>query len=390
MTVNPAGGVEKSRSGSSGSGFRVGINARALAKSNPAGVSRYTLELLTALAELTDSGRMDGLDAEYLLFGLDALPAELEGYRCIRNAGEPAPTPTGFRAHVWEQVELPVAVRRHDVDVFHTPASNPPILSDVPLVTTVHDLSPKTHPEWFSREYAALYQVLTPLAIKYSDRIVTVSSFTREEVIETYPYAAGKTVAVPNGVTEPAPPSAATPVDGLEPGFVLFVGSSNPRKNLDTLLEAYELYRDRVDAPRPLVLAGPDRDIFARQDCPQPDGVRPLGYVSDEELAWLYRHAATFAFPSLYEGFGLPVLEAMSVGTPVVTANRGALAEVAGDAGRLVDPEDETAIADGLVDVIESDPDSFDRGPARASRFTWERAARQTAAVYHEATYQRA
>lgn len=361
----------------------IGINARVLSKPDPAGVSRYTENLVSALAERPSDG------FEYVLFGIDSLPEALSGYRHVRNAGVPAPH-SGVRAHRWEQLTLPRALASHDLDAFHTPAGQPPVLagvSDVPLVTTIHDISPVTHPEWFSRGYAALYRTLTPLAVRASTRIVTVSAFARDEIVSTYPHAEDKTVAVHNGVTPPEPGS---PVD--EPrldagGFLLFVGAANRRKNLRTLVRAYRRYRNRTTDPLPLVLAGPERAVFADLDYAPSAGVHMLGYVSDGTLGWLYHNAAAFVFPSLYEGFGLPIIEAMSVGTPVVTSAWGAMAEVAGDAAHLVDALDAEHLADGIARVLDDEgyrETLARRGRERAASFTWDRTAERTAAVYRD------
>ena len=362
--------------------MRVGLNARVLSKPDPTGVARYTRHLLSELAVLRN-GREE---LEYSLFGVGSVPDMLEGSDGIESAGEPSPTHSGFRAHLWEQFRLPRAVNGTDIDVFHTPAGQPPLLARVPLVTTIHDVSPIVHPEWFSRQYAALYRVLTPLAVRASDRIVTPSEFARDEILDAYPSAAGKTVAISNGATPRQ--GSGTPIDGLNSDdFLLFVGSSNPRKNVATLLQAYRRYRLSASDPLPLALAGPDRDVFASTDRPAVEGVHALGFVSDGELTWLYDNARAFVFPSLYEGFGLPILEAMSAGTPVVTSNRGAMAEVAGDAAHLVDPTDPDALAEGLHQILDDGEyaDALcEAGQGRAGEFTWERTARETFDVYRE------
>jgi glycosyltransferase involved in cell wall biosynthesis len=274
-----------------------------------------------------------------------------------------------------------------EYNVFHTPAGNPPVLSGTPLVTTIHDISPITHPEWFTNSYAALYRILTPLAVRVSDRITTVSKFARDEIVDRYPAAAGKTTVIYNGV-EPRDPADGEPVESLESGeFLLFVGSVNPRKNLSGLLHAYRRYRRKTSNPYPLVLVGPDNDVFASTDLPAVDGVQRLGFVSEPQLTWLYDAAAVFVFPSLYEGFGLPILEAMSVGTSVVTSDRGAMAEVAGNAAHLVDPTDPAAIADGIEYVLEDTEYQHtlgQRGRDRASEFTWSQTADQTAELYRD------
>ncbi|WP_251344295.1 glycosyltransferase family 4 protein [Haloplanus halophilus] len=357
----------------------VGVDARVLGKPEPTGVSRYTASLLGALGD----GHAD--DAEFVLFGLDDRPASLDAADGLRLAPEPAPH-SGLRAHLWEQVRLPVALRRYDLDVFHAPAGAPPY-TGTPTVATIHDISPVVHPEWFSAAYGALYRLLTAHTVRTADRIVTVSGFARDEIVERYPAAAERTVPIHNGVT-PRDRSAGSPVASLDgEAFLLFVGAMNPRKNLRTLVESYDRYRDRVEDPATLALAGPSREVFADGDAPRPEGVRTLGFVPESTLSWLYREATAFVFPSLYEGFGLPILEAMSAGTPVITSNRGAMAEVAGDAALLVDPERPAALADAMERVTAAKTVRDDlrrRGRVRARAFTWERAARRTMAVYRE------
>jgi glycosyltransferase involved in cell wall biosynthesis len=367
--------------------IRVGINARVLMKPTPAGVSQYTHNLLSALAERS----VEHDDCEYVVFGIDGLPDALTGYDRIWSADEPASAHSGLSAHYWEQLTLPRTLRRYDLDVFHTPAGQPPVFSTVPLVTTVHDISPVVHPEWFSRSYAVLYRVLTPLAVRTSDRIVSVTGFSRDELVSVYPCAADKTSVVYNGVIPPST-DGDRPTGELQSGeFLLFVGAANRRKNLRTLLAAYRQYREGTDDPVPLALAGPSRDVFKEPIYTATEGIHTLGYVSVAELGWLYHNATAFVFPSLYEGFGLPILEAMTAGTPVITSDRGAMAEIAGDDAHLVDPLRPTQLADDIERVLSDDAyrsQLSERGRTHAEEFTWKRTATQTAAVYREVAEQ--
>ena len=380
--------------------IRVGFDARVLAKPGVEGVIRYARELLAALVE-REAAR-EAAEFEFHLFGLAGLPDALAGYDCVRAVGDPAWAHSGLVAHAWEQLSLPLEIAGHDLDVLHTPAGEPPVAASVPLVTTIHDLSPLVRPEWFARRYVALHRALLPLTVRRSDRIVAVSEFSKAEVESTYPRAAGKTVTVHNGARPPEP--GGTPIEGLVPGeFLLFVGAANPRKNVSTLLRAYGRYRERVVDPLPLALAGPERAHFGDESRGGEDGggagrgggstagVRSLGFVPDDQLRWLYHEAAAFVFPSRYEGFGLPILEAMGAGTPVITADRGAMAEVAGDAACLVDPESPTALAEA-IEVVLDDRDRrrrlVERGRERAAEFTWERAAEGTEAVYREVAHE--
>jgi len=364
--------------------LRVGINARSLAKPNPTGVSRYTRNLLIALTARSD-------EIEYVVFGIDSLPDEIAADERPVKLADSAPIHSGPRAHYWEQFVLPRRLSRYDVDVFHTLGGQPPLLTREPLVTTIHDISPITHPEWFTRKYATLYRTLTPLAIRVSNQIITVSEFTADEVASRYPSAKKKTTSIYNGVTPP-PSGGCTPDEELtSEQFLLFVGSINPRKNMDGLLSAYRRYRDRVTNPLPLVLVGPSRDVFASTGLSSKEGVHVFGFVPDKQLGWLYRNASAFVYPSLYEGFGLPILEAMSVRTPVLTSDRGAMAEVAGDAAYLADPSNPSEVATGIERIAGDDAltrDLVEAGKRRATLFTWEHTAEQTVNTYERAADQ--
>jgi glycosyltransferase involved in cell wall biosynthesis len=364
--------------------MRIGMNCRILSKSTPAGTARYARQLLAASLDTSDLGS----ESTFSLFGLGDPPHQFRDDDRMRVSDATPPVPSGLCAYVWEQLCLPRVIQQTDIDVFHTPAGIPPLLTRVPQVTTIHDLSPITHPEWFAKKYATFYQLLVPFAVRFSDRIIAVSDFTREEIVDHYPSAADKTVTVHNGVVPPDIDGveAVTPLEGRD--FLLSVGAQNPRKNLRRLVEAYGiLRRRRPDSPE-LVLAGPSNDIFDATDIPSVSGVRTLGFVPDEQLAWLYKQTDALVYPSLYEGFGLPILEAMSVGTPVVTSNRGAMAEVAGDAALLVDPEDSESIAAGILEAL-ADPEVAETlrvaGRDRAAEFGWEQTAMETIQVYHEA-----
>lgn len=357
--------------------FTVGVNARVLGKPEPTGTGRYTSYILDMLSDQFSE------EVEFILFGLDKATPSLANYGNLRIAPEPAPH-SGLRAHTWEQICLPLALRDYDLDILHTPAGAPP-LGNVPSVTTIHDISPIVHPEWFSTKYVALYRVLTAHAVRTTDRIITVSGFARDEIVERYPKARGKTVSIHNGATprdwnESEPAKA---LDGQE--FFLFVGAMNPRKNLQTLVKSYREYREQVSEPVALALAGPKRDVFESERLPRIDGVQTLGFVPEAQLTWLYQNAMGFVFPSLYEGFGLPILEAMSAGTPVITSDRGAMAEVAGDAALLVNPECRWSLTNALKRLATDDElraRLAAQGPSRAAKFTWERAAEETMQVY--------
>ena len=273
-------------------------------------------------------------------------------------------------------------------DVVHSPS---PLLiptRDAARLVTIHDLDFLLHPERGTREIRRDYPVLARAHAHRADRVVVPSAHTADEVARRLDLPRDRIVVCPNGA--PDWPTRARPPAG---GHLLFVGTIAPRKNVDRLLTAYARVRaHRPDAP-PLVLAGqstPESEpTLSRLTQPPLAGhVRHEGYVDDRRLRTLYEAAVAVVLPSLAEGFGIPSLEAMTVGVPVVAAARGALPEVVGDAGLLVDPLDVDALA-AAIDRLLGDEGLrarlSARGAARAQRFTWRASADTLLGAYAEA-----
>ncbi|GIX30019.1 MAG: hypothetical protein KatS3mg124_0491 [Porticoccaceae bacterium] len=332
-----------------------------------------------------------------------ALPAEPSWRRAARATARRVPPL--YRAARWwrgrrSRQALERAGGRLAGRLLHAPNYVPPAEHHGPLVVTVHDLShirhPETHPaariEWLNRHL--------PAALARAARILAVSEFTKRELLELELVADPARIAVvPNGVDALfAPPSperlaAALAPWGLEPGgYLLSVATLEPRKNLERLVDAYAALPPALGGAFPLVLAGAsgwkNRPLLQRiARLRPPHRAVVTGYLEREELVALMGGAACFAYVSLYEGFGLPVLEAMAAGAAVLTADRGALAEVAGEAALGVDPESVEAIRAGLERLLE-DAELARRlraaGCERARRFPWQRTAEETLAVYRE------
>jgi glycosyltransferase involved in cell wall biosynthesis len=274
----------------------------------------------------------------------------------------------------WYLAALPAHAQRDRVDVLHCPSQRAPVRSKVPLVVTIHDLAVLRHPETFNAWTRTYSRTLLPRVAGAADRVITVSQFTRRELAELLDVPDEKVRVIPNAVGAPFSPEGKA-ADG---DYVLAVGTLEPRKNLGRLVGAFE--RAGLNGTRLLVTGVRG---WGKVD-PAGKDVQWLGFVPDEELARLYRGARCVAYISAYEGFGLPVLEAMACGAPVVAASTGAVPEVGGDAAVLVDPLDDDAIAAGLVEAIDRADELRERGLARAREFDWKRVADATVDVYRE------
>jgi glycosyltransferase involved in cell wall biosynthesis len=310
----------------------IALNARAAARPELGGVERWARELATHL------------HAEVLR------PPDALSHRA---------------GHAWEQLALPLRARGANWLV--NPANTAPLAFPRNAVV-IHDAAVLREPSWYSRSYVAWQRFLLPAVARRAARLITVSAFSRAELAELLGVDAA---VVPGGVDHAR----------FRPGrrredrpYVLTVASLTARKNLVALGETA---RRLAAAGVELLAVGGGRPQFrAEDDVP----VRRLGHVPDEQLPALYAGAGCFVLPSLYEGFGLPCLEAMACGTPVVAADRGALPETCGDAALLVDPTDQTAIADAVEAAIRDDR-LRERGLKRAAGFSWERTAAELAAL---------
>jgi glycosyltransferase involved in cell wall biosynthesis len=270
---------------------------------------------------------------------------------------------------VWYPLAL---ARTHGADLLHCPTYRGPLRPRLPLVVTVHDLAVLRHPETFNRWTRTYSPRIVPRVLRAARRVIAVSDFTRRELVELLRVPDEKIRVVPNAVNEAFTregPSASGE-------YVLAVGTLEPRKNLHRLVEAVR----RTDVELRVVGARGWGGVEV-----EGNGVRWLGEVDDAELARLYRGAVCVAYPSLYEGFGIPVLEAMACGVPVVTTRGTAMEEVADGAAVLVDARDPAEIAAGIERAAAERERLVVRGLERARSFRWDAVADATVAVYREA-----
>jgi glycosyltransferase involved in cell wall biosynthesis len=303
--------------------------------------------------------------------------------------------------------QIAAVAHRDRLDVIHDPFGVSPFfmprrLAPFGRVLTLHDMVPFVYPETHARLTNVLFRRYIPRSLRFVDRIITDSDSSRRDIVRFLRFPKERVAAIPIGVA-----SRFTPVGeddcrrvrhrlGLPTEYILTVGSLSPRKNLETLFAAYHQLRQR-DLPHRLVVVGPtawkSSGIFHRLRALGIEAdVLLTGFVPDDDLPALYRGASAFAFPSLYEGFGLPPLEAMACGTPVVTSNKSSLPEVVGDAGLLVDPLDVDALTSAL-DRLLTDPELSSalirRGIVRSKSFTWERTAHAHSCIYRDVATER-
>ncbi|MEL7060020.1 MAG: glycosyltransferase family 1 protein [Acidobacteriota bacterium] len=376
----------------------IAIDAR---KVEDFGIGTYIRSLVRELAEIDSTYR-------YLLLvgpqGRDAFGDLPDNFETVP---ERAPVYS-----VREQVSVSFSLLRRRADLYHATHYVLPLLVPCRSIVTIHDIIHLLYPEFLPHRFAHVYaERMIRRSLMHGDRVITVSHNTRNDLKNWFGVDGSRIEVVYNGIDplfRRASASLSTTGDlpnpvqddpetthwletfGLEPGYLLFVGNPKPHKNLDRVVQAYAraVERDRIEAPLVCVgdRTGTQRKVQMRADqLGITDRLVFLGHVPQEALPALYRSAALFLYPTLYEGFGLPVVEAMASNVPVLTSNTSALKEIAADYAHLVDPLDVDAMADGIVRCLRDDAlrkRLRKAGRRRARDFTWRRAAEKTLALY--------
>ncbi len=360
-------------------------------------MGEYAQELTRALVAVAPDNR-------YLLLAAIGAPNPVRSnVGSVEYARTRATPHNAFRRDIWENVTLPRQLTRWGADLFHSTDLLLPLhrLRSATVVT-VHDLTVFTIPEAHNRAIGHRNRFLCKRSAGLADVLIAISNATRKDLIEWLGVQDDRIVVVYNGVDRRFVPNSDLEARrrlrnrGINGPFILSVGTIEPRKNHKRLVEAFNRIAPHFPGLE-LVLAGRpgwlNREVFESIDAsPVRDRIRHLDYVSDADLPELYRLATIMAYPSLYEGFGLPPVEAMACGTAVLTSDRSSLPEIVGDAGLIVDPTSVSAIADGLARMLTT-PGLLARlreaGLERAAHFSWDLAARQTMAVYERAVERR-
>jgi glycosyltransferase involved in cell wall biosynthesis len=382
------------------SSLRIAIDARAASHPQPGGFKAYVEGLIGGLAGLETQhqfvlcvDRAGGLPRE--------LPPNFE--TPIVPAG-PKLVGAGFR----EQIVLPLGMARWGAHVAHFPCNTAPLVGAGRRVVTIHDLillrpangkAPGSHETLHRRLMNGYYRLFLIVAVRSAHAIITVSRFSADEIAARFPAQRDRIHVVPqaagaafHGVNRAAAAACVHEQFGLEPGYVLALGSADPRKNVAAAIRAYGLLAPGLRARHRLVIvqAHPWLRASLEQVCAEAgvlEGVVFVNHLPHADMPHLYAAAGAFVFPSLYEGFGLPTLEAMACSTPVIASNMASIPEVAGGAALLVDPADPRALAEALQAVLADGALAGrlrEAGLRRAAQFSWENTARQTLAVYEK------
>ena len=373
--------------------MRVAIDYSA-ALNQRAGIGRFVRNLVTSLLAVDRDDQFVLLYAAAQGSERPALPAG------ARVAGRRLPLNERWMTVLWHRLNLPLPVEWFSgpVDVFHAPDFVLPPVRRARSVLTVHDLAFLLYPQCADAKLRDYLMAAVPRSVRQASFIVADSENTRNDVICLLGAVPERTAVVPGGVEPRFRPADSAAVDslrqrlGLTAPFILSVGMMEPRKNWQGLIQAYSQARARHHLPHQLVLAGPrgwlwESILEERERSPFRNDVVFVGFVPDEDLPALYSAADVFAFPSFYEGFGLPPLEAMACGTPVVVSDAASLPEVVGEAGLTVPPEDVDRLAEALAQLVTDEQQRArlrEAGLARAATFTWERAAERMLAVYKQ------
>lgn len=368
--------------------MRVGIEGRTL-QGERYGVARYLTNLLKNLVLISE-------EHEYIVYLSQPIePIGFDSPQLRFEVLSRAPSLT------WRHLRLPLSMKRDKVDMHFSPSYFLPLVKVCPSIVVVHDITFKAHPEWFVKDRRFRFDEMFWRKVKKADGIITVSEHSKKDIVDILGVDPSRVTVIPEAADEyfhPVQDEArlreVSERYGLGKDFLFTAGSIHTRRNLERLIEAISEASRRLDAQLELLILGipapfsPPVDIEGKaQQCGMENRVHRVDYVSEEDLLLLYNACGLFVYPSLYEGFGLPVIEAMACGTPVVCSNVTSIPEVAGDAAVYFDPLKVEEMADAITGVYgdSSIKDELsEAGIQRASSFSWRRTAQETLQVFNE------
>lgn len=373
--------------------MKIGINGRFLVAKRT-GVQRTAYNLVRMLVEIDREN-------EYVIFtGHDQVGRPEWNYPNVTVVAGELRSGESLRNHLWEQFKLPRLAKKYGIDILHSPANIAPLFYRGKSIVHIHDLCFVVNPQWYSFSFRTLYNLIIPRLAHRATKVITNSNSAKNDLLQYFDLPAEKVSLVYWAVDETfslpvSPFASAEAMRDMPKDYILYVGSLEPRKNINILIEAFEELRsEHPELKTKLILIGGESPLFATVRLKAKrfgEDVVFKGFVRDDELREYYRNASLVAYPSLYEGFGLPPLEAMASGAPVVTSYTSSIPEVVGRAAIMINPRDCRQLVNAMYKVL-SDPDLAnalrEAGYAQVAKFNWYRVARRVLAVYYE-VYQR-
>jgi glycosyltransferase involved in cell wall biosynthesis len=366
-------------------------------------MGQHLFQLLKGLDEHDDRNTYVLLSPRFRRSSMGHFPQLSERFQNIEIVSTLRRFGERFEVLWWEQVGIVRACHHENIELLHCPYFAAPYFLPAKTVVTVHDVIPLIMPEYRARPESRMYSSLVAFTVRRADAIITVSEFSKQDIMRTLHIPDDKIHVIGNAVDATCRPvtdsrliDAVRERYGIGPKYILYFGGFDVRKNVDGVLKAYAALPEATKRAYQLVVAGrlhlPGHPLYPD---PRPrirelgleDHAVVTGQIREQDKAPLYSGATIYLFPSLYEGFGIPVLEAMACGAAVITSDRSACPEVAGDAARLVNPYDVAEITHAISELLENTQmreDLRQRAVARASHFNWQRVAQQTLEVYEK------
>jgi glycosyltransferase involved in cell wall biosynthesis len=377
--------------------MKIGIEVQRLFRKEKFGIETSALQLIRKLQEQNPR-------CNFIIYAKDDADRT-----CLKQAENlKIKTVKGKLFADFEQLFLPIAARQDRIDILHCTGNTAPILTQIPIVQTLHDvifMDAISRRDTLYQQWGNYYRrLMVPIVTKKSEVVITVSNFEKERILNRIKIEEKKVRVIYNGIDEQRfrIKNMDTQETGLVrvryslPGnFILFLGNTSTRKNAIRVLESYCIYASREQNPMPLVTPGLPFGFIYEQlaKLRQKDKLKYIvtpGYIEDEHLPTVYSLSSLFLFPSMSEGFGMPVIEAMASGTPVITSNVSCLPEIAGDAALLVDPTRSHAMADALIQMLANEEMRIEKiaaGLKNAQRFSWTNTAAQVFEVYEQVCF---
>ncbi len=365
--------------------MRIGINGRFLL-ARRTGVQRVAYNLIKHIIKL-DQGN------EYVIFTGEDYPRDRElEHKNVVMVYSPIRSGSTIRNHFWEQITLPRLANKHRVDILHNPANIGPLFYKGLSIINIHDLCFLVNPAWYSFSFQTLYKTIIPQISKNANKVITNSNNSKNDIYRYLKCTPEKVSMIYWSVED----LFLKAEKYIEPDFaynnyILYVGSVEPRKNIGRLLRSYiHLRRKFPKLKTKLILIGCSNPVFRDEHFQIRDFVEDIlfqGYVSDKQLVNFYHYAKLCIYPSLYEGFGLPPLEAMACGTPVITSNRASLPEVVADAAITINPESVEEMSEAMNRILMDDglrEQLCQKGKERLNAFSWQKASESTIRIYRQ------